>query len=579
MLESARSQKGGGFAMAHISDWNPQLVRELKGRWKGRNLAIAVVASGLGQLLLFLSKQGELPSLANRVNRYCIGTPPAENLSAAQMHNPPNNYCLEDTLGNLTINWQLWWLDLFTDLTAIALIILLAVGTYVLISDLAQEEKSGTLNFIRLSPRSVSNLLVGKLLGVPSLIYTVILLALPLHVFAGWQAEIPLPLIAGFYLVVIASCAFFFSAALLYSLVAAGLGSFQAWLGTGLVFLFLWLTTMGGYNNALVNQDPSDWLTLFYPGKVLPYLIGETPHSLDTIGYFNLKDAMTLDWYNFPIWNHASSAIALLIVNYAWWTYWIWQGLKRRFHNTHATLLSKSASYGVSASFTVSLLGFMSFHEYQGGENFPILFTLFTIELVGFLLLIVALVPHRQTLQDWARYRHQKNSQANRNLLLDLIRGDYSPATAAIALNVFINGLLIATAIGFFPLGNERADIWTNLLFVGSVFLTYACIAQLVLFMKTEKRSLFAVIILSSVMFVPTAIGSLLQLPSVITFAFFPLSPLSLIASPALGFALLSQWLVMIACTWQLTRQLKQAGQSQSKALFNSATVKGSLFG
>ncbi|MDR9402065.1 MAG: hypothetical protein RI580_01365, partial [Halothece sp. Uz-M2-17] len=356
MLESARSR---------ISDWNPQLVREIKGRWKGRNLSIAVVASLLSQLLIYLGFQGNLPTVANRVNRYCIGTPPAKDLSAAQMHNPPNNYCLEDTAGNLIVNWELWWLDLFTFLTAAFLIVLLVAGTYVLISDLAKEEQSGTLSFIRLSPRSVTNLLVGKILGVPILIYTVMLLALPLHLAAGIAAEIPLSLILGFYLVVVASCAFFFSAALLYGLVTAGLGSFQSWLGTGLVLLFLWLTTMGGYENALVNHDPSDWLTLFYPGKVLPYLIGETPHSLETIDYFNLKDAMTLHWYNFPVWNSASSAIALLIVNYAWWTYWIWQGLKRRFHNSHATLFSKSMSYGVSASLTLSLLGFMTFNEYQ----------------------------------------------------------------------------------------------------------------------------------------------------------------------------------------------------------------------
>ncbi len=556
MLEAAQSR---------ISDWNPQLVREIKGRWKGRNLSIAVVASLLSQLLIYLGFRGELPSGVNRVNRYCMGTPPAEDLSAVQMHNPPNNYCLEDTAGNLIINWQLWWLDLLTGLTTALVIVLLVAGTYLLISDLAKEEESGTLNFVRLSPRSVTNLLVGKILGVPILIYTAMLLALPLHLVAGLAAEIPLSLILGFYLVTVASCAFFFSAALLYGLVTAGLGSFQAWLGSGIVLLFLWSTTMGGYSNALVNHDPSDWLTLFYPGKVLPYLIGQTPHSFDTIGYFNLKDAMTLHWYDFSVWNHASSAIALLIVNYAWWTYWIWQGLRRRFHNAHATLLSKQKSYWVTGSITVSLLGFMNFEEYGMGGNFQLFFA---IELVVFLLLIVALSPHRQTLQDWARYRHQKNSKTPRNLLVDLMRGEQSPANGAIALNLLSNILIITPAILFFPLGDHRFSIFAMIVSVSSAFLAYACLAQLVLLMKTQKRSIFAIITISSIMFIPMVMGSILQLPQTVTFAFFPIPTHYVFSLTSLGWMLLAQWVVIISSTVQLTRQLKQAGQSQTKALF-----------
>jgi len=565
MLEAARSR---------ISDWNPQLVREIKGRWKGRNLSIAVVASLLSQLLIYLGFREELPATVNRINRYCIGTPPVEDLSAAQMHNPPHNYCLEDTAGNLIINWPLWWLDLFTWLTAAFLIVLLAAGTYLLISDLAKEEESGTLNFVRLSPRSTTNLLVGKILGVPILIYTVIVLALPLHLVAGLAAEIPLTLILGFDLVVVASCAFFFSAALLYGLVTAGLGSFQAWLGTGIVLLFLWLATLGGYGNSLVSNNPSDWLALFYPGKALPYLIGQTPHSLDTIGYFNLKDAMTLHWYNFPVWNHASSAIALLIINYAWWTYWVWHGLNRRFHNAHATLLSKPKSYWFTGSVTVSLLGFMTLEDYSIVRNFQIFFA---IELMVFLLLIVALSPHRQTLQDWARYRHQKHRKGTRNLVADLMRGDESPANGAIALNLLSNLLIITPALLFFPLGNDRISVLATVLSVSSAFLAYACIAQLVLLMKTQKRSIFAIIIVSSVMFIPTAVGSILQLPSVLTFAFFPIATGQILSTTGLGLTLLAQWVVIISCTLQLTRQLKQAGESNTKVLLGEDNLKHSI--
>ena len=44
-----------------LTDWNPQLFREIKGRWKLRNLGIAAGLSALGQLLLMLSSYQRLP--------------------------------------------------------------------------------------------------------------------------------------------------------------------------------------------------------------------------------------------------------------------------------------------------------------------------------------------------------------------------------------------------------------------------------------------------------------------------------------------------------------------------------------
>lgn len=555
-----------------ISNWNPQLVREIKGRWQGRNIAIAVGASLLSQVLIYLGFRDELPTAANRINRYCLGTPPVEELSPTQFHNPPNNYCVENPAGNFAINWELWWLDIFTWLTLSFVIVLLVAGTYVLINDLSKEQQKGTLSFIRLSPRSVSNLLIGKLLGVPILIYTVLLFAFPLHLWAGIAAKIPVSLILGFDLVVIASCVFFYSVALLYGLVTTGLSGMQSWLGTGLVFVFLLMATKAGYNNVLVNHNPYDWLTLFYPGKLLPYLIGETPHSLDTIGYFNLKDAIALQWYQLPVWNHAYSAIALLIVNYAWWTYWAWQGLQRRFRNPHTTLVSKQNSFWFTGSMTVSLLGFISpqagdpgYVSHQLLENFQIFFGL---QLVVFLLLIAALSPHRQTLQDWARYRYQKNDQATRNLLVDLMRGEYSPANGAIALNLLSNLMIITPAIVFLPLDNYHLSLLGMALIVSSAFLIYACIAQLFLLMKTPKRSLFATIAVSTLIFVPGMLGKILPFPPIVSLTFFPITATANLPQSMILLTLLAQWGVIISCNIQLTRQLKKAGASRTQALF-----------
>jgi hypothetical protein len=146
--------------LARLGDWNPQLFRELKGRLKPRNLTIAVAISLLGQLLLLISFAGQLPVDDARgvvSNRYCIS-----NL---------NRECIRDAVGNFTINWQLWSLDVFTWLSLIGIFAMLVVGTYMLISDLSREEHRGTLNFIRLSPQPTQSILTGKLLGVPILLY------------------------------------------------------------------------------------------------------------------------------------------------------------------------------------------------------------------------------------------------------------------------------------------------------------------------------------------------------------------------------------------------------------------------
>jgi hypothetical protein len=72
-------------------------------------------------------------------------------------------------------------------------------------------------------------------------------------------------------------------------------------------------------------------------------------------------------------------------------------------------------------------------------------------------------------------------------------------------------------------------------------------------------------------------IGGILQLPAVVTFAFFPIVTGQLVGATGLGFTLLAQWVVIVGSTIQLTRQLKEAGESNSKALFAEENLKGSI--
>lgn len=114
-----------------IGDLNPQMWREIKGRFKPRNLIIAAIISLLGQFVMLMIAMGGLPTddrdlgLENKIySKYCTG---------------PSQECLQDSLGYFVVNWQLWWIEIFTVLSVIGIFVLLVAGTYMLISDLAKE--------------------------------------------------------------------------------------------------------------------------------------------------------------------------------------------------------------------------------------------------------------------------------------------------------------------------------------------------------------------------------------------------------------------------------------------------------
>ena len=183
----------------NLLDWNPQFFREIKGRVKKKNVIIATIASITTQFLIVLYYLGQLPDIdlgRKQYSRYCFGL--TKRYSSSHL-------CATDRLGEWVINWQLFWLDMFICLSIISIFALLVVGTYMLIADLTKEENKGTLNFIRLTPQSATSILTGKILGVPIMLYGVVLLALPLHFAAGLGADIPINLILSFYAVMVAS--------------------------------------------------------------------------------------------------------------------------------------------------------------------------------------------------------------------------------------------------------------------------------------------------------------------------------------------------------------------------------------
>ena len=554
----------------NLLDWNPQFFREIKGRFKTRNIIIASIFSLMTQLLIALYYLGKLPDIdlgQRQLSRYCFGFSKSYS----------NKYlCETDLLGNWVINWQLFWLDIFICLSILSIFSLVVVGTYMLIADLTKEESKGTLNFIRLTPQSAGNILTGKILGVPIMLYSLILLALPLHFAAGLNAHIPVSLVLGFYAAMIVSCAFFYSAAILFSLLDFSPVGFKPWLGSGAVLFFLFVTTGIAMNTHSVSHTVFDWLSIFYPGRVLPYLVDAAYLSPKAVDYFHPNGLTSLLFYGQSWWVKPGMGISLILGNYILWTYWLWQGIERRFHNPTNTILSKEQSYWFTGWFVAISLGF-TLQTTRSSHLLDNFILLQCFLLVMFLGLIAALSPHRQALHDWARYRHQLGKEGKK-LWKELIFGEKSPSTVAIAINIMIATVYILPSLFLFPFkGNLSHALW-GLLVSANIILLYAIIAQLILGMKSHKRAIWASTSILSLIILPFvclafAGASLGDVPLVWMFTFLPTAALEYASLSTVMIAILGQWLAIALLGFQITRQLRQAGASETKVLFSSSNV------
>ncbi len=518
-----------------IANWNPQLYREIKGRLNRNSVAIATGISLFSQIYTILSFWTKLYGyligndcnpdnylsfhyVSHSVSRVRNLPAPPPSISREYLrHLPPppppptgsniSRECLL-TNGHPTIEWSHWWFDIFLWLSFISVFALLTIGIYLLINDITQEERRGTLNFIRLSPQSTYKIFVGKLLGVPSLLYWGIILTIPLHLCAGLSAQIPVWIIFSFYGILAASCLFFYSAAMLFGLVSSGLNGFQSWLGSGLVLTLLGFTSQTlSSSNQPINHQVTDWFNLFYPTVYIPYMAFHSQYVVEidkghfsSIGelYFSYKSLLEWQWFDLPIGQNIVILASLILGNYICWTGWIWLGLLRCFRNSEATIFNKRQSYLFVACFEIIILGFF----YLGRSHLSDL-PFLVVNLLMFLGLIMMLSPQRQSLQDWARYQQKSIGQKwwKQSIVSDLLWGEKSPAILAIAINLII---AIIPTLFYILIGTESQDKTQAIICMGSLgiaILIYAVIAQIMLLMKTKNQVLWTTATLMVIMF------------------------------------------------------------------------------
>ncbi|MFB2936055.1 ABC transporter permease [Aerosakkonemataceae cyanobacterium BLCC-F154] len=551
-----------------IGDLNPQMWREIKGRFKTRNLIVAAIISLLGQFTLLMMAMGGLPtddrnpgSTEKNYHKYCTGI---------------SQECLQDGLGNFVINWQLWWIEIFTVLSVIGIFVLLVAGTYMLIIDLAKEEKNGTLNFIRLSPRTSQSILFGKILGVPFLLYVFAAFALPLHFWAGISAGIPFMGILIYWAVIVASCFFFYSTSLLFGLFSSAFSGVQPWLGSGLVLMFLLATC-----SLPIANLPTDWINLFSPYTILSYVVNASPvENSFSFSYLNLD---SWQWFYFPLGSNAVATISFSLFNYALWSYWIWQGLQRRFHNPTKTVLNKGQSYSLVVCVEIMFLGFAlqanneSYSRLDSTEsNFLILLILNQLLFLG---LIAILSVQRQALQDWARYRRERIGNRwgfwSRDLIKDLLWAEKSPSILAIAINLVVTFVILSAWV-VFSSSNWNSILALPLLAVTmSLILIYATIVQLILLMRAKKRMQWAAVVVIALVVLPPIFLGVLSVspdnfPLLWLFTVFPWAVTQNASDALVGViftAFVCQLGIFAVLNGLLNRQLKVVGKSETKAL------------
>ncbi len=549
-----------------VGDWNPQIFRELKERLTLRNLGIASAASVLiqGFVLFYYNSlipvpnpqliqenlnhpAMEYPHIPEVYNRYCLN-PLSEN-----RYSP---LCTMNAFGEFNINWQQWWSDLFLCLSWILPLGLILGSVYLLVADLVQEEKRGTLNFIRLSPQSAKTIFIGKIFGVPSLVYLATALMLPFHLFAGFEAGGSLPLFAAWYLTIGSMWFLLSSAATLYVL----LGGVQAILTVIAVAypIGMPLLAINTFLSATINHD--DWLT---------------------------RISENISWFWLPVFGSAIWLDVFAIGCCLFANYWVWQALERRYLNPTATVIGKSQSYLAMLSLQVWLAGFalplISRGVYYKEGS---IVSMAIANFIALFLLIPLLLPSKQALQDWSRYRrervtHQARKFWQRELVQDLISNDQSPMLLTIAINIGMAiALWIPVALFTFNNASHGIRFVAGLCLAASLILIYAAIAHWGLFLNfaNKKRNLWIVAIVSGVMLLPLVGGFVLspnRTPTglaAICLLFSPLAPIGILnlSGGTILATFAAQLALLAGLTRQLQRKLQITGQSQTKELLTS---------
>ena len=487
-----------------LGNWNPQLLRELRGRLKPHTVIAAVSFSVIFQIILLL-----ITSSSN-------SRPVAESR----------------------------WLDLWKIITWMLPYVTFTLGSYSIVNDIGQEQKRGTLNFIRLSPSPAWQILLGKMLGVPVLLYLFLGLMVPLHCFAGLQAGVSLPLIASVYLMLVPGCAICYSVVMLCGLLSETqrLAHPQGKAFAVAVIACCAIAPLYmGWNTTIT------WRPLLANPEIFGY-----PHPV-------------VSWFLLPINNigFVSHAFSLAVLGTT--AFLLWRMLLRNFNKPRSSAIGKRQSYAIFAGIEVLALGFFlptSLVDEQLATLSAILMYVLTVMLL--LVLMLAICPQRQALLEWVRY----DSPGWKSL----IWSDRSPLLVAVIIHLIVASVLLVPWLFWIGIGTKKL-VETGLLVLctTNTILMYATFVQQVCATKIRNPMAWAIcglsiwsflapLMLRSWELIPDRIPATAALWTLFGYGFWQFDKPTTI--PFVGLGILAQWLFLafLLRRFQKTMQKLKAG-------------------
>ncbi len=449
-----------------LGDRNPQLLRELRGRFQPRSVLATIGIVVVLQILLVLFFTSNLPSEGRSYSSYCVGS--------------ERPFC--------QVDWLRWWNDLFKALTYIIPYALYVPGAFALVNDIAQETQKGTLNFLRLSPRSSRSILLGKLIGVPILGYFSLLLLLPLHLVTGFHAEIPLGFLVSFY---------------------SGL---LAW-GALVFTVSMFAGFSGGTQHKVIGVGGASGLAIvvLIAAALIPsinLISGFTTwYNFDVDGLsFKSSTPVQIKWVGIVINADPITPHIFLFANLAFLTYWLWRVLQRSFNKPTATTISKRQGYAIVVYALLLLMGFVITSVYNtsnqlaGAAAFLQISILASAAIYGAIPLIFLLSTPRQMLLDWSSGRQEITiAQRAENLspgkrrseqIRDRVFGEKSPGFAAIFICALIAFSFLSLLLPFTREHFSKAVLGLALSL--TLVANYTLLVQLMLLLETPKRYVWA---------------------------------------------------------------------------------------
>lgn len=509
-----------------LGDINPQLFREIKGRLTPIHLAFAIFSGGLVNLILIFMAQFD-PENLSISSDYC-SFPSNLPVDSSVVHCPTEYF-----------NHSLWLYDqcrmLYLWLAVLVMFTLVIVGTYLLIQDWQKEKQRGTLNFIRFSPQSSRQILWGKLLGVPIVLYVSVALVIPLHLFLGLLGGIELWQSLGFYVVFALGIITFFHFALLLSTSYTAQG--MSILGVLLNFIVLIMA-----NNISHDEVATlfDWVKLLSPSTLLPLILGYHTDQhwssyVITSHPFIHGSIEEVTWFHLPIGQNGLLFWAAMVINFSFWIFWLDRGFQQKFQNPQLSLITKKESYLLVGTLQIIWVGFLD--NVNSWEDEFVIWFVYNVLLI--LVVIIATLPSRQPLLDWSRYRHE--STPRKNWLIDLTLSKNSPINFTILINLLI---IVSTIVVVSSPLNSWQKLPLALFFLTALYVTF-CWQSVIAFGWKPDLS-----------FILIAVSLSVLMPLMINFF-------------SVGTVLIST-IALVIMNGMFMRRLKTLGKSETKVLMEA---------